>query len=316
MLELLIGVGAGAVALWVFYQALKIDWPEHYFGATDFSAYAISASPFHYAVFRFVPVFVVCVFVAVTLERRGSPFVTLSALLIGAIHGSLTLGNALVGWMRSEPTAKQRWAAITIVRVIALAGVMGTAYAASAFRDTFAPSIPQLHELSASLWTAGFAGIAAAFVLRVARDYGLGDGVLLRRSLRQLPPALTLRASEAASKHAADQTLVLAVMTVENLQRPPWFRSLERLKARISPSGTYGIMQVAAAKQLSDLESVDLAVSERFAHVNVRDAKGALDYKALLAFGASYNASPTFPGLLFQAWVAVSERTPQPVSSP
>jgi hypothetical protein len=54
-------------------------------------------------------------------------------------------------------------------------------------------------------------------------------------------------------------------MLTENLQRPRWLRTLERLKGRFAPHGTYGIMQVESDRPLSDRESVLVAVRDHFA---------------------------------------------------
>ncbi|WP_146249153.1 MULTISPECIES: hypothetical protein [unclassified Curtobacterium] len=59
-----------------------------------------------------------------------------------------------------------------------------------------------------------------------------------------------------ASAASADPLLVKAFAIVEILQRPAWFRRGERLLGSLRGSGTYGIMQVAAERPISDEESV------------------------------------------------------------
>jgi hypothetical protein len=45
------------------------------------------------------------------------------------------------------------------------------------------------------------------------------------------------------------------------MQRPPWVRQIERRLGWVMREGSYGLMQVRSRKPLSDIESVDLALS-------------------------------------------------------
>lgn len=310
--EVAFAAATGAVFLWVFYTAIRVDWPEHYFATTDFSAYAISSSPFRYAVFRFAPVFVTCTVVAVTLDRRSSSYGTVAALLVVALHGFSTLGIALYQWARSNPKHRGHRASIAFIRAVALVGVFAVAIAAALLRPIVGPLVPGAADLNATLWTAGFAGIAGAFVVQFSRTHGLSDSGLLNRALNAIPKHLRELALEVSAETGADPDLVLAVMTVENLQRPPWFRRLERLKSRIMRSGTYGIMQVASKTALSDEDSIRIAVSDRFANVRVKNAEGTLDLDALGAFAEQYNGGPTYVSTLSSAYYSAQTARVRP----
>jgi len=64
---------------------------------------------------------------------------------------------------------------------------------------------------------------------------------------------------EASERYKIDEAITLAVMVVENAQRPPWARRLERAKGRVIKKGTYGIMQVTSERPVSDSESIEIA---------------------------------------------------------
>jgi hypothetical protein len=310
LVEAAIAVAAGVVFLWMFYVAVRVDWPEQYFATTDFSAYAISSSPLRYVLFRFAPVFVTCSVVAVSLDRRGSAVAAEAAFAVGLVHGSLTLGVALFQWARSDPKQRAHRASIAVIRAVALVGVLWVAVVAAATRTTAAFFIPTVRDLGTTLWTAGFAAVAGAFLVQYTRSHGITEPSLVARSLRSLPKSLRFVAEDECKSTGADIDLVFAIMAVENLQRPPWFRSLERAKSRLFKAGTYGIMQVTSAIALSDEESIRIAVRERLAKVNVKNRKGDLDYEALKRFATDYNGGPTYVTTLSAAyWTARVQRT-------
>jgi len=303
--DLLLGVIFGYAFLYVFYRAVQTDWPENYFGAGDVSAYEVSMTPLRYALFRFVPVYVTCIFVAVGLDRRES-FGAVGAMTLGGAHALATLGTALVVWARSDARQRPSRTSIALIRAVVFVGVIVVALAAVATRDMLAAFVPPLTDLVTAFWTALFAGITGAFLVRVSRG-ALGEYGLVARSLSQLPVRLLDLASAAAKESAADDILVQAVMVVENVQRPHWFRRLERLKSRLVRRGTYGIMQVASDRALSDEESIRKTVAERMAGVSVKFANGSLDVKALQAFAATYNPNPNFATLLLSAYALVQQ---------
>jgi hypothetical protein len=182
-----------------------------------------------------------------------------------------------------------------------LVGVLVAALLASLSRGLFAPIVPDASELSATLWTAVLAGIIGAYLTRVARHGGLTENEMVADSRRRIPPHLWDAAGAAAEAHGVDADLVHAVMIVENLERPPWTRALERLKGRVLPSGTYGIMQVWADRPITDEESIQRAV-ERFVGVDVIGDGGLLDRQVFKAFAARYNPDLNFAMLLENAY--------------
>jgi len=299
-LAVLLGVGF----LFVFYRAIQADWPERYFAANDVSAYAISTSPLRYSLFRLGPTFVVCVFVAVMLDRRGAEG-PLGAILVSIVHASLTLGWALAVWARSNAALRRSTLSIALFRAVTFAGVVIMGVAAAITFRSFSGFVPSLQELSAGWWTAVLAGIAAAFVLRFTKGHPLNEYELVQRSLYAIPRALLDLAANLAKSAGADAVLACALIVVENIERPRWFRGFERVKAKFVRSGTYGIMQVASDRPLTDEDSIAKVVSERLVGVNVSTPKGEPDTTALRTFASRYNRSENFAGLLVAAYYAV-----------
>ena len=164
---------------------------------------------------------------------------------------------------------------------------------------------------STSLWTALVAGVLGAYLVSVSHSPLVSEEEILQRTIDTIPRELWTFARSAAGDAGTDPDLVSAVMAVENLQRPSWFRSLERWKGRIWPRGTYGIMQVASSRPLSDHESIVKALAERFAGVTVAHDgfEDAVDSGKIRAFALSYNPSSTYADLVFARLRDEAERT-------
>jgi hypothetical protein len=143
--------------------------------------------------------------------------------------------------------------------------VVASALAAYLLRDVLDRLVPPPAEMMAALWTGLFASAIAVAAIRTMTVEPIDTSALLARSETEIPRELFEYAQELSAKHDADYVLVRAVMLTENLQRPPWLRSVERFKGRFFRRGTYGIMQVSADRPLSDRESIEVAVRNHFA---------------------------------------------------
>ncbi|WP_307324315.1 hypothetical protein [Microbacterium sp. SORGH_AS_0862] len=92
---------------------------------------------------------------------------------------------------------------------------------------------------------------AAYFIERATKDVGVG--------------ALDWLYSECI-RTGADPVLLKSLLVVEVVQRPRWFRRIERLGVRLGLSRTSGAMQMASDQPLSDRASITLA-AEAYAEV-------------------------------------------------
>src|SRR5215207_5321217 len=102
-----------------------------------------------------------------------------------------------------------------------------------------------------------------------------------------------------AAQHGTDPLLVESIMMVENVQRPRWFRTAERLKGIFAKPGTYGIMQVASPRPLSDKDSIRIAIETRLAGqtVPIRDPNSrypTFDSAVVHTHALAYNPSADY----------------------
>lgn len=294
-------VALGLGFLHIFYRAVQLNWPESYFGATELSTYAVATSPVRYALFRFGPVFLACLFVAVSLDRAGRSGLV-GSLVIGVAHSLTTTGRALVqAALLPSPIRRHRVPTLIVWGVVFL-GVMLTAALAGLVSGYSSAFVPDSNEIVSSLWTGLIAGVLGAYLAKVSRGHAIDEYEMADESRRRIPRHLWDLVGQEAITHAADPDLARAVMLVENLQRPHWFRALERARGRFVRRGTYGIMQVMSDRPLTDEESIKKAVRERLAGVTVKNEHGYLDRDALATFARSYNPNPNFRSLLEGAY--------------
>lgn len=300
-----LAVALGISFLHVFFRAVRTDWPGSYFGPTDVTAYAITASPVRYALYRLSPLFVVGLFVAVTLERRDG-YAVGTVLVLSAMHALMTNGLALGRWAFSGSLRRHRLP-ITLVRAIVFVLLLGTGLAAYLTRNLLESVVPPLEDLVSALWTAVLAGVLGVYITRVSAHGGDSSDELTERSFRQIDPSLKRLMRDQSAKHGTDPTLGLAVMAVENLQRPAWFRRIERIKSFVQPAGTYGIMQVSADHWIDDEESVRQAVQTYLRGVHV-PADYAERHQTLEDFARKYNPDPVYIDLLQSAVFSIEDQ--------
>lgn len=304
MTEAIVGVFLGSAFLYVFFKAIQLNWPESYFGVGELAAYAISASPWRYALFRFGPVLVTSLFVAVSVDRAGGDG-RVAAIGTAGVHGLLTSGLGLAQAVRWPSDLRKHRRPILIIRGIVLFGAAGIGLLASMIRSALSPIVPPISEIGPTLWTGIIAGVLGAFIVQISRGHPVTEQDMIENSMKDIPASLWKFADGIALEHGVDADLTRAIMVVENLQRPSWFRHLERLKGRLLPAGTYGIMQVTSDRPLSDEESIEKVVIERLSGVVVKDAGGSANRERLESFAKTYNPSRDFASLLTIAYQAV-----------
>ena len=294
----------GALSLYVFFQAVRTTWPENYFAFDSPTDPIISRSLVRYATFRLAPVFFVCLFVVVTLDRTHQRPL---AGVIGVIGLHLLATNLLgiVLTMR-RPALRRRRVAIIFLQGTIGFGIVTSGAAAYLLRRPLKGIIPRPEDISVAIWTGLAAGVLGAWLVGTTRVHNRPVEALFRRSQRSIPENLLALAQQKCAEYGTDWQIVEAVILVENLQRPKWVRNLERLKSLVHHPGSYGIMQVRSEFYISDEESIDLAISRYFLGVspwaNLEDPDNMFDgMRACEGVFRNYNNDENFVSFAQQA---------------
>jgi hypothetical protein len=220
---------------------------------------------------------------------------------------ALLIGLFQIGYLRSleiYSTLRYNHGAMrrpTIVMEIALAfGAIGAAALGGLGAGRLGFIVPPIDELFKSLWGTTFVAIIAAILIAKTRVQ-LDIGRLVSRSRREVGATLREMARNEALRVGTDPDLVETVLLTENLERPRWFRQLERLKGTIFPRGSYGVMQVTADQPLSDSDSIVRAVENHLRNVTLQfNNNGYIDSNSLQSTLTEYNSDPVFISLAMQ----------------
>lgn len=295
VLAVVMGVGF----LHVFFRAVESQWPASYFALSSGPDYAITRSLGRYLAFRLLPVLVVSIFAAATLTRSNR-HVVVPVAVIGASHAALTSGRALVGVIRSGRL--RRRPLLGLMHPAVMLAVVGVSVAGALTAGSFRSIVPDLDAVASDLWTGLIAGVVGAYAIRVSQGRFLDTGDVLKQSRRSIPRDLWELAGDVALRSSADPRLVHAVMLTENIQRPGWFRRLERIGARLlGKPASLGLLQAPGEHGESDEALLERAIVERFAGVSITSADGYVDWQAVEAFATSYNPDPAYSELLSAA---------------
>jgi len=253
-----LGVLLGIVGLNGVYRLIEGSWPQNYFSLTDFASYRKTIHPLGYMAFRFAPVFLVALFLAVSLERGDQAVWPASMIMISG-HVALTHGWAAIALV-SQP-ADPRRSPLVALHVVASVLLIGVGAAGVLLREHLAALIPPLESLAGELWGAAFAGAFGAFLITRTGTRIVDEDALIRKARQRIAPDLLELARREAERNGADPDLVEAILITEDIQRPKWFRSLERAKSVFFRDGTYGVMQVRHLGWLSDADSIRTATA-------------------------------------------------------
>jgi hypothetical protein len=290
----------GALVLRGVYTTVRTRWPMHYFDiggpAADGVDPIVSRSMTRYVAFRTAPVFIVATFVVVTSVRWGRNEWLAAGLLV-SWYATLVAASTMIDRRRRPSSVGDRsvayWTASAVLVVLSSA-------TAVVLRSSTAGLVPSPDELLASLWSAAFAAVAGVLVFRSMTSSHTSVDTQLLRSYREIDPRLIEHALSLSGQHNASAELVICIMVVENMQRPPWFRRLERLRGRLrrgKPS-TYGVMQVRSSQPLTDRESIERAIpmlADTQRGPNEDELAHALRTVPTMT---AYNNNPTFLGQL------------------
>jgi hypothetical protein len=181
-----------------------------------------------------------------------------------------------------------------IVTLAASCAMLVAALLGSLGPGPFTAVVPPVDEFFKSLWSTLFVAILAVFAIKSRGDTSSAHG-LVTKSRHEVGQRMIDLCRRKAEESGVDPAILEGVLLTENLQRPSWVRQLERWKGRISPAGTYGVMQVRSHKPINDAESIDRAIADFFSGVTIsRDEYGAFDDRELRSLLRRYNPDSNF----------------------
>lgn len=282
-----------AVILTVAYLAIKSNWPDSYASVSDFGTNLKINRPVSYIAFRLGPVFLVSLFVSVNLDRSGHE-VWLFAFVLILLHGGATIGKASFKLMRSKRKSR-RILQLLILHTMVFFALILAVVSAVLLRKLLEPFVPDVQTIIPEVWGAIFVGILATmFYVATSNRIGYSNNIVAKQR-EKIGQSLLNYARLEAKKAQCDPILLEAIMIAESIQRPKWFRRLERIMGLIYRRGTYGIMQVMSDQPIDDKKSIDKAIYYHlYGSSNIVDSEGNYNFELLDQYIRTYNPSIAF----------------------
>lgn len=296
-----------SIILHYCYRLIKSEWPASYQSLFESTTYRKALRPVRYVVFRSTPIILSAIFGTVQLERYEKP-VWLFGILLWIFHTLDTNGRALLE-LRDQyddnVTKRPRQALYVLMIVGTLILIQVSVLVAlyvSRNTDVLDVLIPDIADIIVDMWV-GIIGIILFFMflqlINIDRSY---EGAI-NRIRKQIDSHFMRYVRSTVTDTGFDFRLFEAVLIAESLQRPRWFRILERLKGLVWKSGTYGVMQVRSDRPLSDRESIDKALSEYGnLFINVSDRHDDGWYSDVVTRLRIYNGSEAFIQTVMDAY--------------
>lgn len=277
-----------AVTLWAIYGHIESKWPWSYYSVADYKSYFKASAPFRYLLFRFGPVILTSAFGIRQLASFDKPVWTFG-IALWMTHVSSTSGRSLVNARRHGAGPPKGLPGI--IHYISALVCLICVLAPIPIRQRLIPIIPELEALVIPLWTALFVIIIGLLFVQATSNRVYSLGIMIAKQYERIGYELIAYAQKKAEASGLNRELVQAVMIAESLQRPTWFRRLEKLKGRVWREGTYGIMQVRSDRPISDRESIDIAL-ERHRDVFAIKQQNTIDQRVA---GRLMDYNPSLP---------------------
>lgn len=284
------GLLAG-LALNLIYGRIQSKWPESYFSLGDHWSQVKAQVPSRYVLFRFGPVVLLGVFFSRQLADLGWPTWPFVVTAV-AVHASLTSLRAVWRLVRYR-VAGERSVPLIVLHLTTVVAIAACLIGTAMLREHLSSWVPDFETIRDAIWAGLIASLLAFAFIRWTRasESNIADVVMAQR--QRVGPELIWYARQLARERNLDPDLVETTILTESIQRPRWFRRLERLKGIVFRRGTYGIMQVRSSRPIGDRSSIDRAL-EVHAVAFELSADGTTESTLVRERLRSYNGSRVF----------------------
>ena len=279
------------LALNLLYRRIQSEWPQSYLSLSDYWSHVKAQVPSKYLLFRFGPVVLLGVFFSRQLADLSWPVWPFVATAV-VMHASLTSLRAAWRLLRFR-AAGERSAPLIVLHGMTVMTVAACLVSAAMLGEHLSSWVPDFESIRDAIWAGLIASMLAfAFVHWTrAPERTLTDIVRVQR--QRVGTELIAYARGLALERDLDPDLVETAILTESIQRPGWFRRLERMKGIVFPNGTYGVMQVWSSRPIGDRRSIERAL-QIHAVAFERPSGGTTRSRLVRTRLRSYNGSRAF----------------------
>ena len=274
-----------------YFLRLNKKEPDNYIALSEIHKSIFKSHFFiSYITFRCIPLLLLCYLNEVILNRSdlnelfGNSEWTLY-LNLGVTIGHLVSTNAL-RLIKAMQIFERLLHSIVILLVLSIPFVSKFTYS---YIETLMPSTEGIID---NLWSSIITVfIASVFFLNHSEDSQLPKKRVVER-IKKYRKVI----KRTARKYKADEDLILAIAAFENIQRPSYIRFFERLLCFLFKiEMSQGVMQVKSKTRISDIKSIEIAISKYFRNTkNKKTLLGADFNEEIVGLLKKYNNSDVF----------------------
>lgn len=291
--EIALWVVIATVMLLSLYQHQRLNWPLSYFDPAETLTAIVTRSPLRFIVFRFLLPYLVFLCVGIYASQPDAT-IWWVAVSYTVCSSYLSVRSSV----RHEPgSVRLTWRRCAVIAVIA-AGLLVVAWIAVKTAPRMRLYAPEARAVVSDLVAAV---IAAAMVIAYVNITSQGRGGLGASRLR-LSEEMETQIRAIAIENSVDPRLAVAIARVENAQRPPWLRRVERLALRAGLPVTTGLFQVQSKTQVSDIESCAIAMAGLSGSFVVFDPSGRPAAWSIRACAELHNPDVRFAEAICDAY--------------
>ena len=185
-----------AVLLYIFYAAVRTNWPISYVSASADFGLVVNRNVLRYMAFMLAPAYLAALVVSTTVSRfGGSPMVC--ALVGAALHLARTQVPYYLKHVARIDNHTRFPAVLVVVAVVS--GVLASAALGGLGSGPFTAVVPPVDEFFKSLWSTVLVGLLGIAILRASRQSNSMDG-LVERSRTEVGEGLLYFARNEAVK--------------------------------------------------------------------------------------------------------------------
>lgn len=274
----------------LFYALFKINWPEYYFSINDKNSLFVRHSFARFMLFRMLPpFFIILFFLTIFLREYSLGSVMFVSICAVTIYGLTSDGKALFRLFKMSKDVKiffNKPAQIFFhIFVLGLLVVIGVVCAFFSKTQVALAIFPSYRSIVDNLWSAMIGFFLATLIKEKLSGNCISEDHVIKKSKNEISPEIFSLIDELSAKSDANPNLVKAIAVAENLQRPKWFRNIERIISGFGVHGTYGLMQVRSDGYLNDEESIRVAVDTYFS--NTKDMSEEQIRETILRYNRS-----------------------------
>lgn len=245
--DLLLRASVALSTIYAFYVAAATKWPTSYYLLDDVVGSRVAKTTWSYGLFRFAPLFVATLCATGYLPNTPTRLTVAALIVVGHLAISVFQINP---YTNPGPKREKSWYAL---QVAVLASSIFVAAVAAMLAPYTGDALPQWRDLVSAAVTAVVVVSLSAVLQNTTGSSNTINAAAIDRAEKKYERSV----SSIAMENKVNRRFLLALVIAEDLQRPNWFRVIERRLARAGLASTVGLGQSTSDWFVTDEQGID-----------------------------------------------------------